>query len=383
VDESGTVFFIDPFIDWEIPVSEFIYFGIHAKVNYTSVDADDPVTGESSQDTLQPYIEARGRYNFSEFTSLGIMNSYQRANIEDDISGPKYELNETTLDAKHVFTDLTSGGAWYKFTTLDEESGGTLYNFDENAVGLSASHTLARTEDGGAVTLGLNGSLGVREFDDGSFLGQTDSTNPKNHDYYKAGVSLTYPISTGLEARGRVGWTHREYDVVATTRDDESDTGSLGASLILLPGGVVTYTIATSYETTDTIVLNIEDAQRAVFDTLDPLLNNLNTDFREMDLFRIGVSSDVPLSDVLKIGLSAVYQLADADAEEDLAPVSGTSGSAPAELDEERVTLGGKLDYRYNDYVTITVAYEHGFADDGSDELYEYDAGAIQARLDI
>ncbi|MDA0322172.1 MAG: hypothetical protein O2923_05585 [Verrucomicrobia bacterium] len=384
-DESGTVYFIDPSVDWEIPVSEFVYLGVHAKVNYTIVDADDPVTGESSQDTLQPYIEARGRYNFSEFTSLGIQNSYQRANIEDDISGPKYELNETTVEAKHNFTDLTTGSIWYRFTVLTEESGGTLYDFDENAAGLSASRILARTESGGAVTLGIDGSLGVRDFKDGVFQGQADPTNPKNHDYYKAGLSLAYPIATGLEARGRAGWTRRKYEQTSTTslRESESDSASVGFSLKLLPGGPVTYTIASSYATIDTIVVNIDQAQRTVFDTLDPLLNNLNTDYREMDVFRIGLSSSIPLSDILDVGVSAVYQLADADAEEDLAPASGQSGSPAAKLDEERVTVGGKVNYQVNDFVTLSVAYEHGFADDGSTKLYEYDAGAIQARLDI
>jgi len=384
-DESGTVYFIDPFINWEIPVSEFVYLGVYAKANYTIVDAYDPVTGESSQDTLQPYIDARGRYNFSEFTSLGIQNSYQRANIEDDISGPKYELNETRIEAKHNFTDLTTASIWYRFTVLNEDSGGTLYDFDDNEAGLSASRILARAEGGGAVTLGIDGSLGGRDFDDGVFQGQTDSTNPKSHDYYKAGVSLAYPIASGLEARGRAGWTHRKYEQTSTAsgRESESDSASVGVSLKLLPGGSVTYTIATSYDTIDTIVVNIDEAQRTVFDTLDPLLNNLNTDYREMDVFRIGLSSIIPLSDVLNVGVSAVYQLSDADAEEDLSPISGQSGSPAAKLDEERLTVGGKVDFRINDFVTFTVAYEHGFADDGSTELYEYDAGAIQAKLDI
>ena len=121
----------------------------------------------------------------------------------------------------------------------------------------------------------------------------------------------------------------RDYESGNGVRDESTDSPSFSASLRMMPGGRTAYSIAGSFETTDTIVFNNSMDQSQVFDTLDPLLNNLEPLYREQEVLRVGMNLDHSLTENIKTGLSCVFQQSTADSDEHLvkSSFSGQSGN--------------------------------------------------------
>ena len=86
--------------------------------------------------------------------------------------------------------------------------------------------------------------------------------------------------------------------MAAPERDTETDSILFGADLTMIPGGIVSFTLTGSYAVEDTIIYgDVEEQQASVFDALDPLMSNLNSSYREIDVTRLGAKVDYPLSD--------------------------------------------------------------------------------------
>ncbi|MFW6152022.1 MAG: hypothetical protein ACOC6C_03505 [Verrucomicrobiota bacterium] len=384
-EEGGMVFNLSPSVRIAYPANELLHFSVFGKVDYTSVvlDDGDDALDTQNEEVLHPYITGRVRYNPSEFSSFVLSDTYQQANIEDDITGDKYYLNDASLQYRQDIGNRASTKIWVRNMTVNEDSGGVLFDHKDNSGGAVITYVLTEI-NGRHVRMGLHGSVGRKKFEEETFLGHgVDKTNPKTHDYYTADLSVAFPLSDGLLGRLKCGWVGRRYETTGDGRDQETDGVSANGSLTMIPGGLATFTLAGSYDVVDTIVFSDSQPQQRVFDSLDPLINNLDSSYREQEVWRVGINGRYPFSEVMELGASAVYQESHSDKEEDLTRISGQSGIEPRNLDEERLTLGLRLNHRFGKHLETAVSYEHGFAErtaDTADE-YQFDSYAVSARI--
>lgn len=378
-------------IDW--PLSEFTYVGLSAKVNVTHVVFESG-SAEEDKTVLQPYVVGRLRYNLSEHTSLSFDDNFQTANVDDVGDNPRFYLNQARLEAAHQFSERFSSRCWYRNTWLDQtESEAVLFNSMEHALGLGADYALSQTESGRPITLSVDLQAGLKEFDDGDFFnpdGGSTKDNPKTHDFLSASAGLSYPFSTLMTLYARGGLRHREYDTVSGGRDDTSDTPYAGLTLSVVPspGSPLSFALATSYQVSDTVVYDIPDYNQSVFETTDALYNNLEVDYRELELLRVGVTADYNMTDAIRLGLGVTYQQSTADAEEDLGPVSGNLD--PAEtgigdpIEKDQVVISATAKYRATSNLRVGLGYQHGFATDselvGDEDMYTFDSFALLAN---
>ena len=385
-ERSGTVMGVEPHVRLDMPANEYLYFGLLGKLTYTGVILDNDAGDEvGDRDVVHPYVAAKARYNTSEHTSLAVSDEYQQANVGDDITGDQYYLNQIRAEFAHEFGARFKAGLWYRNSVLKEDSSSLLYDFTDNSLGGEASYVVTRTAVGRDVTIAVTGNGGEKGFEDGDFLDQDTQTNPKNHTYYSAGMALLLPVSSAITADVRGGWKRREYDTVSQGREEKTDSLSFGAGLNMIPGGLISFVLTASYSIEDTIVYGGEDAQQeqAVFDALDPLMNNLNNSYREMEVRRVGARADYSLSDRTRLGLVTTYQHSEADREEDLTAISGQSGHVAVDLNEDRYTIGATVETSLTDTLSIAASYEHGLAEDDTRDLYGFDAAALIARFSL
>ncbi len=382
METDGIVYHINPRLGLELPINEFFFVGAEGHLDFAAVDLSKS-THDEDREVLHPYVSGKIRYNLSEHTSLAVSDSFQQANVEDTIGGPKYRLNIAEARAIHELSDRVRAHLSYQHGILSEDSGSQLFDYARQQGGVGLECVLTQTDAGRDVLLILEAVGGEKEFDEGSFLGAASRENPKTHTYYQGHAIVSCPLSSALTARGRAGWIQREYDVTLPGVDDTSGNLSAAASLSLRPGGSLAFTLAGSYEVTDTLVFNDEPGFREVFDPVDPLLNNLNINYREVELWRIGLVSAKDLGERASAGLACIYERIEGAMDDDLTPVSGQSGAGIRDLSEDRLTIGARLDYRLTEKVSVGVNYEHGLAEDDLVELYQYDTVALIANIDI
>ena len=125
-----------------------------------------------------------------------------------------------------------------------------------------------------------------------------------------------------------------------------------------------------------------------MFETTDALYNNLEVDYRELELLRVGVTADYNMTDAIRLGLGVTYQQSTADAEEDLGPVSGNLD--PAEtgigdpIEKDQVVISATAKYRATSNLRVGLGYQHGFATDselvGDEDMYTFDSFALLAN---
>jgi hypothetical protein len=340
-------------------------------------------------------VETKVRYNLSEHTSLSVADDFQTANVDDVGDKPRFYLNNALLEASHEFNTRLGGSIWYRNTFIDQRDEALLFDSMEHLVGGRAQYAVTETEFGRPVIVGFDASLGRRDFDEARFFspdpGDTSRDNPKTHSSYSAGVSANYPLSSLLTLNGRAGWRQRDYETASATRDETTDNvyGGLTLSFTPSPGSPLSLTAASSYEVTDTIVYNIEPYDRPVFETTDALLNNLEIEYRELEVARVGLAADYKLTESLQCGLSFTYQQQAADKEEDLGPIAGNIDPADSgigePIEQDQITISATANYAVNEYLSLGVGYQYGMAEDseqpsGEDDVYQYDTLAILAR---
>ncbi len=382
MESDGIVYHIKPHAGLELPLNEFFFIGVEGHLDYAAVDLDDE-TNDEDRDVLHPYVSGKIRYNLSEYTSFTLSDSFQQANVADTIGGPKYRLNTVKAEGMHELSDRLRGRLWYDNGTLSEDSGSRLFDYMLNGGGAAVEYVITQTDAGRDVTVLLEVTGGQKEFDEEDFWLVSSRTNPKTHTYYSGRCVVNYPVSSALTAMARGGWVQRDYDTVLAGADDSSGHVDAGASLTLRPGGFMSYTLAGSYGVTDTVIFNDEAAFREVFDPVDPLLNNFNINYRELELFRVGLIAEAQLLSRLSAGVACIYERIEGDVTDDLTRVSGQSGMTPRDLSEDRLTFGVRLDYQLMERLRMGINYEHGLAEDNLDDLYEYDTVALTAALDI
>lgn len=380
--EDGIVYHLTPRLGLEFPVNEFFFVGLYGHLDFAAADLRNE-THDKDREVLHPYLSGKVRYNFSEHTSLAVSDSFQQANVADTIGGPKYRLNIAVAEAMHEVSDRVRGRLWYRSGVLSEDSGSQLFDYTDNQGGAGLEYVITQTDAGREVSVHLEFQGGEKRFEEGNFLGAMSRVNPKTHTYYEGRLVMDYPISSALTARGHAGWTQRDYDAVLAGVDDSSANPTVGASLNLRPGGALSFTLAGSYSVTDSVVFNDEPGFRQVFDPLDPLLNNLDINYRELDLWRVGIISEKRLGERTSIGIACVYERIEGTKEDDLTPVSGQSGRGIRDLTEDRLTVGARIDYRLMEKVRVGINYEHGLAEDDLVNLYDYDTVALTANVDI
>lgn len=382
---------VDPGLSVGLPISEFVFIGFDGKVNITHVAFTSGGTDEDKT-VVQPYVSGKIRYNPTESTSCILHDDFQVANVEDDLNGPRFYLNNAIAQAAQEFGGRFVGTVDYKNTILQQEDESLLFDSMENSVGASCSAYVAPTESGRRVALTLLGRVGRKDFEEGDFYLQTSRDNPKTHNYHELGAGVTYPLSALMSLDGRGGWRHREYEVTSGARKEKSDTpfGGLTLSFTPSPGSPLSFTFANSYEVTDTVVYNIPQVDRVVFETTDPLLNNLDIQYRELDVWRSGLAADYRLSDQWQLGLSSAYQRAQADDSEDLAPISGNVGDQSGvgdSTDREQVTVGLTVRYHVTENASLGLGYQHGYGRDkdsaGEEDDYAFDSVALLGKIDL
>jgi len=393
---AGMVFTLDPSLRVDVPVNELLYFGLDARIGLTAVifteDGED-----SDTETVHPFVRAKVRYNVTEHTSASLVDDFQVARIEDDLSNPEFYLNNLKLILAQQFNEAIEGQVWYRNVYVAQSETSRLFDSVANEGGVGLDFLLGRMPSGRATCVGLEGMIGRKEFDSGEFFDTLAGSNraqdnPKTHDYYRAELSLDYPLASLMTAHARAGWDHREYSTVSGMREEKSDSPRAGLTIEATPspGSPLSFTLSSSYETTDTIVYNIQEYDLPVFEMTDALVNNLDIDYRELKVFRAGFAADYVPSRKVKFGLSTIYQKADADMEEDVGPISGN-------LDPAGTGVGRKTDYqeiivaitaRFNvtEKVALGIGYQHGFAEDNErdeKDVYEYDSLALLARVNF
>lgn len=406
---DALIFSIDPGITYDLPIGDLIYLGLHGKLNITQVSFfDDPPEGDREDiSVVHPFVSARLRYNpaESERLSFVLSDSFQTGNIEDDLDEPRFYLNNAKVQGSYVFGGLIESTIWYGNTWLTQDDEDLLFDFMDNSVGLGATYYISEARAGRRMAVGLDASLGQREFESGEFYNfnpdtgmaeEPSKTNPKDQMYYKVGASFTYPVSPLMTVYAHAGWQHREYDTATGSRDDETDSpyGGLTFSYIPSPSSDLSITLATSYEQTDTLIYDVPEYDQVVFETTDALLNNVEIAYREMQVWRTGVSVDYKAMEDLKLGLSFVYQQEMADSEEDLSAVSGNIDEDETgegrDLDQRQFTIAIRADKAIpvSDSVNMTIGagFQFGFAEDsdaeaGEEDLYDFQSVALLAKI--
>lgn len=387
-EADGFVWSADPYFRFDVPLNEMLYFGADLRAKITHVAFSD--AGEDDKSIAHPFLQGKVRYNLSEHTSFSLIDDFQTANVEDVGDKPRFTLNNASLGFAHAFSEALETTFTYRNTIVEQTDDSLLFDSVEHTVFADADWIVSRMDSGRGLTVGLRGQYGIKEFDDGNFFQQTTRENPKTHDFYRLGGAVTYPLSSLLTVYARLGWLHREYDVTGGRRDSETDSpyGGLSATHLVSPGSPVSFTVATSYDVADTIVYNIESQDRGVFETTDALLNNLNVAYRELNVLRVGFITDYNIMRML-LGLSLSYQRQDADAGEDLAPISGnmTADGIGRATEQEQFSVTATARYRVAKAISLGVGFQYGVAEDselsGETDLYDYSSFALLAELDL
>lgn len=381
---------VDPSLRCDIPVNELLFIGADARVKVTQFMFRDDA--EEDKTIVNPYIQGRVRYNLSEATSLALVDDYQRANVEDVGDKPRFTLNNAQLSAAHDFGGEVLSRIWYRNTVVDQTGGALLFDSMENAGGLSADWMLNRTASGRATVVGAQGTAGRKAFDEGRFYLQSSDENPKTHDFYSVGLNVTHPISSLVTLHLRGGVTRRDYASSSPVRDGTTDSPYGGVTVAWVPsrGSPLSLTAATSYEVADTVIYNIPVQDQAVFETTDALLNNLNIAYRELEVWRTGLTADYTLRRLL-LGLSLSYQKQQADGNEDLGPISGNVD--PAEtgvgrpIDQDQFMVSATARYRFTESFSLGVGFQYGVASDGErpgdEDLYDYQSVGVLGKLEL
>jgi hypothetical protein len=389
-ESDAYVWSADPFLRFDAPVNEMLYLGADLRGKVTSVVFDDE--GEDDKTIAHPYLQGKIRYNLSEYTSLSLADDYQTANVDDVGDSPRFKINNASLGFGHAFTEALQTRLAYRNTVVGQTGHSVLFDSMEHAVDGDFDWVVWRTDAGRDMKFGVNGRYSKKDFDDGDFLFQGTRENPKTHDSYRLGGAMTYPLSNLMTVRARAGWVRREYEASAFVRDSETDSpyGGLTLTHTVSPGSPLSFTLASSYDLSDTVVYNIEEQDRAVFETTDALLNNLNISYRELQVLRAGLAADYTLKRLV-LGLSASYQRQTADANEDLAPISGNldpAGTGVGEATErQQYTVTGTVRYQVTSIFSVGLGFQYGVATDRENtddkDLYDYNSVALLTKLDL
>ena len=390
---EGVVLAIDPGIRIDIPVNEMLYFGLDGKVDlthvfFTSDSVDDDKT------VAHPFVRGKARYNLSEFSSFSLADEFQTANVDDVGDSARFYQNKAQVEGATVLGGMIDLKGWFRNVLVEQNDEALLFNSQENVAGLDVSVPVAYSSDGRPVTIGLVGSYGRKSFEDGDFAVLL-SDNPKSHDYYTVGGRVALPVSSLLTLYARCGWKFREYDATADDSDDSTDSvyGGLNATLIPTPGSPLSFTLSGSHETTDTLVYDIETYDSSVFEATDALLNTLSITYRELEVSRVGLVMDYKVNDRVALAFSGVYQYTTADAEDDLAALSGNVDPhgdgefVGRSTSQDQVTVGGMVSYQATETLSLNLGYQHGFSTDSDasasedEDLYEYDSVGLLARM--
>ncbi len=389
-ESDAFVWSLDPFVRFDAPVNEMLYFGADLRGKVTTVFFTD--SEEDDKTIAHPYLQGRIRYNLSEYTSFLLADDYQTANVDDVGDKARFNINNASLAFAQTFAESLQMRLGYRNTIVGQTGHSVLFDSMEHAFEGNFDWILWRTDSGRDMKIGLQSRVGLKDFDDGDFLLQASRENPKSHDTYRLGGNMTYPLSSLMTLYARAGWVRREYEVSSFVRDSETDSPYAGLALThtVSPGSPWAFTVASSYDLSDTVVYNIEEHERAVFETTDALLNNLNISYRELEVFRTGFSVDYTLERLL-LGLSASYQRQTAEANEDLAPISGNldpAGTGVGEATErQQYTFTGTVRYQVSSIFSVGLGFQYGMADDrkstGEKDLYDYSSVALLTKLDL
>ncbi len=387
---AGMIFSVDPTLSLGYPINELLFFGLAGKLNIAHVMFIDD-TPEKDKTVLQPYIEAKLRYNPSENTSLALRDEFQIANVEDDWSGDKFYINNAGVELRRDFGGSIRGSIRYNNTVISQEDSSVLFDSKGNTVGAEAGFKIAPTDTGRPVYIGLAGDFGRKEFDDGSFFGQSSTKNPKTHDHYSFGLKSTYPVSSLLTIDATAGMQFRDYEVHGGGRSSstESPYGGLTFTFVPTPGSPLSFTFANSYQLEDTVVYDIPEYNRAVFDTTDALLNNLDLSYRQLETWRSGLALDYRINPAWLAKLSTTYQNTRGDETDDLSPISGNIDPAESGIgtatDVDEVVIALVFEVRPTDNLTLGLGYQHGYARDSragaKKDVYEYDSIGVLMKL--
>ena len=408
---KAVILSVEPSLEAEWPLSELLSVELYGKLGMKyywfekkGKSAVDQVTlpNRSFADNrnadsfiLQPYIRGKIRYNVSEETSLSVYDDFQTANVDDVGQKRQFYLNNAWLEGAHDFSESVQSKLWYRNTLHFQDGKQSLFNFSENAAGGALDFILSRLDDGRAMSISPTIAAGIREFDEevpGGSGGSSTSTNPKDHTYYNGGAVFTYPFSSLITLYLRGGWEFRDYEEKSGGRDQttQSPWGGVSLAWVPSPGHGLSMVLAGSYKVEDTVVYNIDQADRPVFESTDALLNELNITYRELKVWRAGLEARYDVSRRLRFGGLATFQRSEADTEEDVASISGytrpSPSSNPSPTQQDEVAFGGSVKYMLLEHVGVGLGYQHGFATEnkatiGGKDVYEYDIATIMADV--
>ena len=396
VAESGVVITVAPYFSFINPVNELLELSLYGKIAvvWTILD-DEGATTDRDETSVQPYLDAHTRYNFDEFSSLSLGGDWHSSDLRGVANEDEYEMFGIRLGGDRDLSDLLSAGIWVGYDSVQlvgTADAGALIESREDSFGGSLNATVLPRPSGRSVVVGLSASAGEKEFDEsaGFEAVQDSSDNPKTHEYYNWGLAVTIPLSPLMTLYGNGGYSYREYEVdssAVTGRDDETESPVYGLTLSMIPsvGSPLSLTLAASFEVTDTIINNIPEENRAVFEAEDASINTLTIEYREMEVTRFGAVVDYDVNSRLNFSVAGSFQNSIGDIEEDLGPISGdksgdTFVGTSTDLDQWSYSL--HLDYAIYETLLLGIGFEQGIQIDnditeGEDELYQYDSAAF------
>ncbi len=340
-----------PGISFALP-GERSYFEFLTKLAYQNVEFGE-------YEMYYPSAKILGRINFSERASLGIWDTYQRADVPGDF-GKDFDINTVGLELKSQFSPKITGSIAYAYQFFDFD-GSDLADYNQNKISGGLGFAVAPRTN-----LGIDVAYTDKDFNE-----PASEKDLKTFTSYSGKVKVEQGIASRSTLGAYVGYVNKYYEEALDADPVERASQSSDAAWT---GGVYYYMPATAktnirifYDRGLCDTYYIYPGEVIIIDG-SPVIDVIEASYRDVISDRIGFSVGHRMTEKIYGSFLASYTKNSADVKK-LIP-----GSPPPwdDMEEDIYQIGLGLNYVVTQNLSCGFNYTYGNRGSNVREDYYY-----------